>query len=292
MPSDFVRQVGAFLDLEAHGGGYADYALQVGYDFLKDENDHLSLAQDSEAIRIGELASLNTIRDRVLPDAIPQEILGIGNDFLQSVTSDVLQRSSASFLHPEMLLEGVEKELFEAWSLATGKPVKDLLQELQQSAELNRVSELRSPALHRFLLRKYLSRLDKMVADVERFERLPVAWDTVPAHLRVLLSNAHEAALLGQEIACAILCGTAIEESLRIKLGRESFEGLANGIIAGRGNLFRKGSPDEQAAWDVKEMRDEATHDPGSYLANPSRKKRDVLINARFLIAQVFKEKQ
>jgi hypothetical protein len=288
MPSKFVQKVNSFLVLEAHDGGWADIALDYGYTLVADDKGKEGFRKDQEHISVGELRSSETLRKKVFPDASPNHFRGVENPRLTEMNfGDAGDNRSTA--NPILERFRSYQDFIRARAEAEGLTLDQMLEVIAAENERERVAELESPDLHRAMLRRFLHQLDQITEDVKRMEVLPISWDKVPAQLRILLSNAHEASLLGQEVASAVLCGTALEEALRIRLGRGRFDGLAQGIsVAISDSVLDPKSPESVAAWDIKEMRNIATHDPGHFLVMVNRKKRDVLMNTRFVISHLF----
>lgn len=290
MASEFVSRMNDFLDLEAYGEGYAEYGLDMAYDFLSDKGPG-DIRLDRENLLLGEDAALDFLKSRVFPGARNQDFKELPNARLEKALRGEPQcdEDLSVMLDRVEETEAFEEGFYRDFASHLGVSIDEAKNLLETKVAEAHLEELREPALHRALIRRFLIRLDKMVDEIQRYSLLEVSSDRLPRHLQILISDAHEAGLLGQEVACAVLCGTALEEALKLCLGRDSFEGLSAGIkLAGEKAILAKKSPEELAAWDVKKMRDLATHDPGSYLADPGRKKRDVLINTRFVLGQLF----
>jgi hypothetical protein len=290
MASEFVSRMNDFLDLEAYGEGYAEYGLDMAYDFLSDKGPG-EVRLDRENLLLGEDAALDLLKSRVFPGARNQDFKELPNARLEKALrgDPQLDEDLTTMLESMEHSEASDDILYRGLASHLHISIEEAKSFLDSKVKESRLKELREPALHRALIRRFLLRLDKMVDEIQRYSLLEVSGDRLPRHLQILISDAHEAGLLGQEVACAVLCGTALEEALKLCLGRDSFEGLSAGIkLAGEKAVLANKSPEELAAWDVKKMRDLATHDPGSYLADPGRKKRDVLVNTRFVLGQLF----
>jgi hypothetical protein len=290
MASEFVSRMNDFLDLEAYGEGYAEYGLDMGYDFLSDKGSG-DIRLDRENLLLGEDAALDFLKSRVFPGARNQDFRELQNARLEKVLRGEPQcdEELSVMLDRVEETEAFEEGFYRDFASHLGVSIDEAKRLLETKVAEAHLQELRKPALHRALIRRFLTRLDKMVDEIQRYSLLEISSDCLPRHLQILISDAHEAGLIGQEVACAVLCGTALEEALKLCLGRDSFEGLSAGIkLAGEKAILAKKSPEELAAWDVKKMRDLAAHDPGSYLADPGRKKRDVLINTRFVLGRLF----
>ncbi|MEO6817251.1 MAG: hypothetical protein ABI177_11175 [Edaphobacter sp.] len=297
MASDLIQLVSVFLDLAALDPVWAEGALEYGLQNVLEARGRQFYRTDQAHLKFGDKTSQELIRHKVFPDASQVDFLIAQTLSLEVSDKDVkdepepwsLIASFQNLLKAASEASGTTMEETKRRIEADGISIEQMIASIRIEHESDRVVELQQPNLRRAMLRRYLHKLDHIVSQIERFSVLPMTWASVPAHLQTLLSNAHEAALLGQEVACAIVCGTALEEALKICLGRDRFEGIANGIkTAVQEGLFIRKSPEEIAAWDIKNVRDEATHDPGSYLATPNRKKRDVLDNTRFVLAHMF----
>ncbi len=290
MSSDFVKRVGSFLDLEAHGEGSAEYALDMAYEFLQEKAPGL-LKADTDNILIGEEASLVFLKTRAFPDARIEETRDQLDPRFEKETEGKLDPNgdlSVMVAGFELIEEEMDR-LIEYLAAKDGISVADMKKAMETKAEERRCEELRLPALHRALLRRFLRNLDQMVERVEALEVLPLRWEKVPIHLQILVSNAHESSFLGQEVATAVLCGAVLEEALRVRLGQDQFKELGAGIKrAAEIGLLSDPSPALRAAREIQARRNEAIHDPKRYLAKPHMAKEAILFSARYVLATLF----
>lgn len=289
MASGLVNRLNAFLDLEAHGAEYTEVALGSGYDFLGQEKNTSVYRRDSSEIAAGEQQSFRSIQGKVFPNAEAKQFTSQDNEHFSAVRTkdgdldDTPATRFAGRLYSKGRMNLIVAEEY-------GVPPEEALAKIRSEMEQDRIAELREPKLHRFLLRKFISRLDQMVDDLERLEVLPVNWEFVPSQLQTLLTEAHESWLLGQDVSTAVLCGAALEESLKLILGRDKFWKLSGGIDLSVPRFLCDPSPALTAARMVCAARNDAVHDPAKYLSRQQRSKTDVLHNARFVISHIFSE--
>lgn len=290
MPTPFVTRINEFLDLEAHGDNYADYALLQGYDLLDEDKPKQVFEEDSRLIEEGEISSASLLRGTAFPSTASELFKRQSNSRLDEVEGSISRSTISSYDDWERWISK-PGGLIDRVAALEGISAEDLRNQMSCDAEESRLRELRAPTFHRFLLRKFLTRLDGMVEQVERLEVLPLHWDSVPPQMKVLLNEAHESWLLGQEVSTAVLCGAALEESLKLILGRSHVPKLSTGIKKAVPSFLHDPSPALDAAWKICAARAEAVHDPRKYLSTPQKSKTDVLHHARFVIGHIFSER-
>jgi hypothetical protein len=288
-----IPLINSFLDLCALDSGWAEQAVEFGFQNVAEQRGKaLSRAEKVHLVR-GDEATAEMIRRKALPDAKPEDFKA-RSLFIDVEEFDVALYGQEIEQTRAMLKLGLHVAADRAHvsvdQLLSETSIEEFALNILQDAIASRTRELQSPDVHRAMLRRFLNRPNSIESQIRPLDDLPVLVDAVPHHLKQLLSNAHESALLGQEVACAVLCGTALEEALHVRLGKDAFSGITAGIKkAYEIGLFEAQTPEAFAAWSIKTAGDQATHRPSEFLKMPTKEKRDLLVNIRFIVAHLFR---
>jgi hypothetical protein len=296
MASELARLMIAFLDLSAHGDMWAENALDYGFQTAIADGDG-SFDQERRLIEAADEDAQKIIRFRVFPNSTPTEFSSptIRED-LWDVDPHVQAASNAQMIASVLKdliskcaeAEGISRDEMVQRIEAQGITIEEMRAELLAKRETEHHRSLRSPNVERVLLRRYLNKLEEIASRVEGLDTLPINWEGVPEHFRILVSSAHESALLGQDVACAVLCGAAIEEALKLRLGRSLYVSFmqALNLAVERGYILNP-SVEFRAAEYVKEMRNKAAHNPASFMLPIGRRRPDVLVGTRIVLAHL-----
>jgi hypothetical protein len=246
---------------------------------------------DKREILLGDEASLNELQSRVFPTAHLSDFPAVENpwwsDRLGNEARPVNNELSEMLGEAENLEEW-ESTLYAKIAEKKGVSVETVRLEFADALKEQRRQELRKPQLHRALMRRFLTRLDRMVDEVQRLEVLPFNWKELPQHLQNLISNAHEASLLGQTSTTAILCGVILEEALGERMCQK-FE-LSEGIDeAVRKGLLMRPSVELTRARRIQSFRNEAVHNPGQF-AKLRMFDETILDSTRSLLVHLFEK--
>jgi hypothetical protein len=297
MSSELARIMIRFLDLTAHGDVWAEHAVDYGFETVIADGDG-SFDQERRLIEAADEDAQQIIRHKVFPNAKPAEFNGpkIRAD-LWDVDADLIAASNSKIIASVLKdlvawcaeAEGISREEMVLRIEAHGTTIDELHSALLAQREARHHSSLRAPSVERALLRRYLNKLEQIANRVEGLEALPINWELVPDHLKVLIANAHEAALLGQDVACAILCGAAIEEALKLTVGEVNYQSFIGALrLATEKGFFTDGSVEVKAAEHVKEMRNRAVHNPKKFFLPYTKPRPDVLVETRIVLAHLF----
>jgi hypothetical protein len=155
--------------------------------------------------------------------------------------------------------------------------------------EIEREYELalrREPDFELFLLRRQLDWIDSSAGKIE--EDGPILFRSlIPDHLKRYMFEARWCDLRGLDAACASLCGAVLQEAIRIKMNRTGFSGLDEAIgAATEVGLFTPRA--EQAAEEVKELRNLAAHGNQEFIEKPEDRKKNPLALTGKLLDTIF----
>lgn len=155
--------------------------------------------------------------------------------------------------------------------------------ELIRQIRCVRDEESRKPDFEVFLARDFASLLGQTASRLENLEEIEFP-EILSPHLKTLLQEAHRCYLYGFELACSALCGAILEETLRTvlmtsaKLEEASWDALKKGLIT-----------DEQyrMADEVRELRNEALHEPRKFAARSNLMRASVISNTRTVLVAI-----
>jgi hypothetical protein len=128
--------------------------------------------------------------------------------------------------------------------------------------------------------KEFALNLDKLVWRVEGLDRLNDE-EILDTNLRELLREAHRCFLHGFDYASAILCGAILEQALRTaltceaKLEESSWEALQQGLLS---------EEQYRMANEVRELRNDAAHNPAHFRQYSDTVRASVLSNTRAVL--------
>jgi hypothetical protein len=142
------------------------------------------------------------------------------------------------------------------------------------------------PNLHLFLAKEFVASLDTVASKIERLDEIEYR-DSIPSHLRAYMREAYRCDLYGLDAASAALCGSILQEAIRIKLGARGFTGLFQAIEeAEKACLLTPRAV--EAAREVKRLRDFAAHGNPDFAATQEYTRISVLAATREILDTLF----
>jgi hypothetical protein len=257
MHSDFVKQLVKFIDCYEHGWDSLDFHLHMAKREIEEE-----LEEDSPRANPQAVTKRNKLNRRTLQ-----------RNILESIN-----RYSAEY-----------SQLYEEVSAEHSEDVKDVQSGKWGTIELDpqeverfrfhRDSELN---LQLELTKEFVTRIDVMAAKIQDSGEIRYR-ESVPEHLRLYIREAYRCDLYGFDAACAALCGAILQEAIRIKRNKRGFSGLDEAIrdASDAGLLTPRA---EQAAEDVRELRNLSAHGSEMFLEAPEHRKKNSLPLTRELL--------